>query len=373
MEQISQFWHNLGEFQILENNLHDIAICGLIMLFGILLKRVFSILFTRLIYRLFKKASDNLPAIEFVNLLKGPVEFFFFIILIYSAFNFLHYPENWRLVSDARFGLKMIISRAYGVFTFISIVWIIFRSIDFFALVLGNRAIEDQNKLQKQLVPFLKQVVKLSVSIVFFFIILGVVFQLNVGAIVAGLGLGGVVVALAGKETLENLLASFSIFIDQPFVTGDLIKVGNITGNVEAVGFRTSRIRTLEKSIVTIPNKELVSQAVENLSFRDIHKDKFNISLPYKTSAEILKTVTEKIKEEIMLSPLTNTKVPLVYFDGFGAYSLEITIIFYAKAVDFEDFWQIKEALNYRIIKIIADHDICLEYPSSNVHLKMEA
>jgi len=226
--------------------------------------------------------------------------------------------------------------------------------------------------LQEQLAPFLKQVVKLSISILFFFIMLGVVFNLNVGAIITGLGIGGVAVALAGKETLENLLASFSIFIDKPFVAGDLIKIANITGNVETVGFRTTRIRTLDKSLVTIPNKQLIDQPLENLSFRDTHRARFIIGLPNNTPSQTVKLIIEKIKAEIMTDPLANEQLPIVYLDGFGAYALEIIVIFYAKAIEFEDFWQVKENINFRILKVMEEVGTGLEYPTSIVYLKKD-
>ena len=372
MENIIQFWKNIGQFQILENNLHDITICGLIILFGIFFKRYISVIAIRLIYSAVKKASKKVPVIELVNLLKAPIGFFFSIILIYTACSFLHYPDVWHLVSVSKFGLKMIISRIYGVLTFISIVWIIYRVIDFFALVLRITALESENKLQEQLAPFLKQVVKLIISILFFFIMLGVVFNLNVGAIITGLGIGGVAVALAGKETLENLFASFSIFIDKPFVAGDLIKIANITGNVETVGFRTTRIRTADKSLVTIPNKQLIDQPLENLSYRDPHRAKLAITLPNNTTLEAVKLVIEKIKQEIMGDSLLNKQPPIVYLDGFGSNTLEILIIFYSTTIDADDAWKVKENINFCIVKVMEEAGIRLECPISMVYQKKE-
>ena len=95
-------------------------------------------------------------------------------------------------------------------------------------------------------------------------IILSNIFDVNVAALAAGLGVGGVAVALASKESLENLLGSFTIFFDKPFTVGDTVTLGGVTGTVEKVGFRSTRIRTFDKSIVTVPNKNIISINIFN-------------------------------------------------------------------------------------------------------------
>jgi MscS family membrane protein len=372
MNKIKEIWQEIGQFQILENDLQNVVICLIILAFGLLLKRVISVWFSALIFRTIKKTSKDIPAVEFIDLLKSPIEFLFILILIYNAFTFIEYPNTWHLVSEKRFGLKMFINRSYGVLAFMSITWVIYRVVDFFALVIRQQSRENNNKLQEQLVPFLKQLIKLIITVIMFFIALGAVFNLNVGAIITGLGIGGVAVALAGKETLENLLASFSIFIDKPFIAGDLVKLNDIVGNVESVGFRTTKIRTLDKSLVTIPNKQLIDQPLENLSYREMHRAKFTIGLPNDTPLNKVASIIEKIKAEILKLPETCSKTPNVFFDSFGTYSLDITIIYYVSVVDFEDFWKIKEILNYQIMRVVDSEEIGLEYPTSIVHLKNE-
>jgi MscS family membrane protein len=238
--------------------------------------------------------------------------------------------------------------------------------IDFFALVLKKNAIENSSKIQEQLVPFLKQLVKLVIFIMAFFAILGIVFKLNVGAIITGLGISGVAVALAGKETLENLLASFSIFLDKPFVAGDLVKMGEIIGNVETVGFRTTKIRTLDKSVVSIPNKQLIDQPLENLTNREQHRVKFSIEITYKTNPEKIKLLTENIKNAIIKHEKTD-KEPLVFLEQLGKYSFEVTVIYLINAIAFEDYWHIKEDINYEVYQALTNENIDIAYPTSIV------
>jgi MscS family membrane protein len=371
MELINNIWREVCKIQILENNLNDLFLSISIILFGLLLKRFISVLFSRIAYIFIKKSSNNIPTKEFVDLLKPPLEFFLMVSLIYTAAHFLHFPESWHLVSARRFGVKMVVYRGFKFIYIIAFIWIIFRVIDFFALVLQKNAIETGSKIQEQLVPFLKQLVKLLVFIISFFAILGIVFKLNVGAIITGLGISGVAVALAGKETLENLLASFSIFIDKPFIAGDLIQIGNVIGNVETVGFRTTKIRTLDKSLVSIPNKQLIDQPLENLSHREQHRAKFSIEITYRTEPQKIKVLTEEIKEIIIFHSKTESE-PLVFLEQLGKYSFELTVIYLINVVKFEDFWHIKEEINYGIYQKITENEIDIAYPTSiviNEHL----
>src|SRR6185369_10292037 len=123
-----------------------------------------------------------------------------------------------------------------------------------------------------QLVPFLREAIKIIIGVFSFFFILGAVFHINIASLIAGLGIGGLAFALAAKETLENLLGSFTIFLDKPFVVGDVVKVGSAEGTIENIGFRSTRIRTLEKTLLTVPNKKMVDAELDNLTERVVRR-----------------------------------------------------------------------------------------------------
>ena len=110
------------------------------------------------------------------------------------------------------------------------------------------------------------------------------------------MGVGGIAIAMASKESLENLLGSFTIFLDQPFNVGDIVKIGTITGVVEKVGFRSTRIRTFDKSLVTVPNKKMVDAELDNLGMRPVRRAKFNIGLTYNTSQETIRNIVTDIQ-----------------------------------------------------------------------------
>jgi MscS family membrane protein len=159
------------------------------------------------------------------------------------------------------------------------------------------------------------------------FIVLGVIFNLDVGSIVAGLGIGGLAVALAGKESLENLFASFTIFLDRPFTVGEVVQVGSISGKVEKVGFRSTRIRTMDKSTLTIPNKMMIDQPLDNLSQRRFRRASYQLCLTYDTPIPVMRSICEDVREAISEQELTRSESPIVHFTDFGESSLNITII----------------------------------------------
>ena len=147
----------------------------------------------------------------------------------------------------------------FSLLLIITIFWTILQSIEYIGVRLIFRAEQTDSKVDDQLIPFAIEIGKVLVIIFAIVIVLANVFDQNVTALAAGLGVGGVAVALASKESLENLLGSFTIFLDKPFQVGDVITIGSITGMVEKVGFRSTRVRTFDKSIVTVPNKNLVN------------------------------------------------------------------------------------------------------------------
>jgi MscS family membrane protein len=125
-------------------------------------------------------------------------------------------------------------------------------------------------------------------------VVLGEVFAVNVTALIGGLGIGGLAVAFAAKESLENLIASFTIFLDQPFGVGDLVQASEVNGTVEKIGFRSTRLRTAEKSYVTVPNKSMIDKPLDNLSLRTARRVGFTLTFEHKTTSAQLHAILKK-------------------------------------------------------------------------------
>jgi MscS family membrane protein len=368
-------WTQINQFlnqRFWGNPLENILWCIGLLVLGMLLRRILSVFLGNLLFKLVKKETENLPLTDFLKLVRRPVQMFVTLVLIYTAFSFLKFPTEWHLAPIKQFGLRRFLLKSYQLLMIIAITWTVINFINFFMLVLARKATRTGSGINEQLIPFLKEVTKVFLVIFGFFLALGVVFNLDIASIIAGLGIGGLAVALAAKESLENLFASFTIFLDKPFVIGDTVHVGNIQGTVEKVGFRSTRIRTLDKSSLTLPNKMMVDQALDNLTQRRFRRAKFTINLSYNTPANTIKAICEDIRITIASNDWTKSEPAQVRFSEFGESSLTILIVFFVEAVDWSDYNRIREEINFSIMQIITAHHASFALPARTLHIARE-
>lgn len=357
----------------LGNTIHNYLWFVGIMLFGYLFKTVLSRLLSELMFRLVKRYSGEVSKFDFKYLLITPLEFLTFLIFLYIAFGRLHYPvELVGLPDKGALGLKAILQRIYNIFLIVSLTWVALRLVDFFGMIFIKRAEKTLSKMDDQLVPFFKDFAKVLVVIFSFFVILGAVFQVDVTKLIAGLGVGGLALAFAAKESIENLLASFTIFLDQPFVVGDLVEVGEITGVVEKIGFRSTRIRTLDKSYVTLPNKHMIDKPLDNLTLRTFRRVKFNINLVYDTTSDQLQRIVRAIQNAIEQHPRTNQDVKVAFY-ALSAHSKEIMVQYFIDTMDWNEYIDIKEEINYKIVEIVEQSHGQFAFPSTTIYLPKSA
>jgi MscS family membrane protein len=159
-------------------------------------------------------------------------------------------------------------------------------------------------------------------------------------------------VALAAKESLENLFGSFTIFLDKPFHVGDTIQVGNVNGIVERVGFRSTRIRTENKTFVTVPNKQMVDTVLDNITERTHRKAEFKLYIDQSTSKQSLQNVLGKIKFELQ-NHIQIEPDFVVIFNTINVASFEILISYLVKDADAKTFNDIKQNINFVILDIL--------------------
>ena len=198
---------------------------------------------------------------------------------------------------------------------------------------------------------------------------MGNIFNVNIAALATGLGIGGIALAMASKESLENLLGSFTIFFDQPFTVGDVVIVGSVTGTIEKVGFRSTRIRTFDKSLVTVPNKKMIDAELDNLGLRSVRRVKFNVGLTYETSTKQIKAIVTDIQEMINQHQKT-TQEGRVRFQEFGSSSLDIMVMYFVNSPRWEDLIDVKEDVNYKIMEIVKKHNSDFAFPSRTIYLQ---
>lgn len=267
---------------VLGNTILSYLLFGGILLIGIMFKRFFSRLLGKVLYRMLKSIHSGTDSNVFVALLLRPIELLILITTIYLAINQLDFPlhevvfRRTTMVNKVpqvyELRLIRVIDKLFLLLFIISVFRIILRLIDFIAHIFLYKASHTESKSDDQMVPFIKELTKIVTIIFCVFVVLGSVFNLNVATIIAGLGIGGIAVALAAQDTLQNLLGSFTIFADKPFLVGDRIRIDKYEGIVEKVGFRSTKLRAPDGTLVIIPNKKMVDTPLENLS-RELRSD----------------------------------------------------------------------------------------------------
>lgn len=357
------------ETEFLSNTLFDYSWFIGAVLVGLLFKKLISKYLSHLLFKVVGKKGAEVGVDKFDTLLTKPIGFFIMLSIIYLGSSHINYPEVWNLAPENEVGLKMLINKGFSLIYVYSIFWIFLKVIDFIGLILNKRAEATENKMDDQLIPFIVEIVKIITYIFALIIVMGNIFEVNITALATGLGIGGLALAMASKESLENLLGSFTIFFDQPFTVGDIVTVGAVTGVVEKVGFRSTRIRTFDKSLVTVPNKKMIDAELDNLGLRPVRRVKFNIGLTYETAPEQIKAIVTDIQEMINKHAKTNQD-GRVRFQEFGSSSLDIMVMYFVDSPKWEDLIDVKEDVNYKIMEIVKKHNSDFAFPSATVYLQ---
>ena len=357
------------QIEFLSNTLLDYSWFIGAILVGLLFKKLISKYLSHLLFKIVGKKGAEVGVDKFDALLTKPIGFFIMLSIIYLGSSHINYPEVWNLDSENEVGLKMLINKGFSLIYVYSIFWIFLKVIDFIGLILNKRAEATENKMDDQLIPFIIEIIKILTYAFALIIVMGNIFEVNITALATGLGIGGLALAMASKESLENLLGSFTIFFDQPFTVGDIVTVGTVTGVVEKVGFRSTRIRTFDKSLVTVPNKKMIDAELDNLGLRPVRRVKFNIGLTYETAPEQIKAIVTDIQEMINKHAKTNQD-GRVRFQEFGSSSLDIMVMYFVDSPKWEDLIDVKEDVNYKIMEIVKKHNSDFAFPSTTVYLQ---
>ena len=243
-----------------------------------------------------------------------------------------------------------------------------FRGVDIFTDVLKRRAELTESRLDDQLVPLTNTTLKVATLIIGMLFILGNL-GINITSLVAGLGLGGLAVALAAQDTFRNLLGGVTIFADRPFQVGDWVVVDNIEGTVEYVGFRSARVRTFYNSVVTVPNARMVDTYVDNMGLRQWRRYKATLGVAYHTTPDQMQAFTEGIRALIRANPSMRKDYYIVEFLDFGATSLEILVYCFITAADWNAELRTRHVLNLDIMRLAEELGVEFAFPTQTLHV----
>ncbi len=323
---------------------------------------VLSMMIGKIVYWFFSKIAKLITAKSrskfddiIVDMIEEPVTFMVVIMGIWFALGSLSLPE----------GFTNLIANAYQVIIALLVGWLLSRLFDaIYQEYLIPLTEKTESELDDQLAPILSKGVKMIIWS------MAVIIGLNnagydVAALIAGLGIGGLALAMAAKDTVSNVFGGLTIFTDKPFKLKDRIQISGFDGTVVEIGVRSTRLKTLDGRIVTIPNAKFTDAPVENISLEPTRKIKLNLGLTYDTSPEKMQLAMDILKQ-IHAENSNTTEEAIIGFNAFGDFSMNILFIYYIKKG--EDIMQTQTAINMAVLKQFNQAGLDFAFPTQTLY-----
>jgi len=341
-----------------DNSLRSYIAVALAIFVAFLVKRIISKYAAVLLFKLVKRKASKIDRVKFVTLIISPIERLLLVLISFFALEGLNFP-NALMVTFHNVTSRDVIDGITSAIIILCFVSVIIRFMDFLVLLIKDKSTDDKTSPgQHQLLFFFKDLIRVIIIIIGIVFIIKFSLKINIGSLLTGLSIVGAALALSARESLENLIASFIIFFDKPFETGDLVKVNNVTGTVERIGLRSTRVRTPEKSMVTVPNKQMVDSILDNWSMRDSIRNEIKTLLSPHTSSEDLEKAITGIKE-ILAAKQDDVKNFSVYLQEINNDSAVVMVIYFTKfPLVADDLNKLKEDINIAIKKLQEKHEI---------------
>lgn len=336
--------------EFFNNTIRDYIWVAAIIILVLLLNRVISKFIAILLSKIFKRGWKTFDEQEFVDLIVHPLSIFFVISVCIIAFYRLTFPIALNFTIYKYTLQKVFLSIGVAI-QIIAFTWLLLRIIDFIAGVLERRANLTAGQQDNQLIVFFRDFLKVIIGIVGVMMVLHFAFSYDVSSLLTGLSIVGAAIALALRESLENLIASFVIFFDKPFFTGDTVKVQGITGIVEKIGLRSTRIRSDQKTFVTVPNKQMVDSILDNQSLRTQQKNELQLQLSLTTPSAKLEELIQEIKS--YLATVKEIQNYNVFFLDINVQAYVIQVEFFVPAAYLSTFNQTRQKVNLFALKTI--------------------
>ncbi len=353
MEQLVDFWTRLTSIQIV-----DIIIAIAIIVFF----RIFSGTFSYMIIRVFKIKSKKAKEIKESAFFK-PLKVFFIILGIYLAIVFLRVPLQ---IKDQ---VMDIVTKTFKIISVIEFAVGLANSFTA-KTILGKKLRKSlSQKMDDTVFEFVLKITRVIIYVIAIFLVLAIL-EINLTGLIAGLGLGGVIITLAAQDTAKNLFGGLVIFIDKPFAVGDWIQMDNYEGTIEDITFRTTRIRTFENALVNIPNAIIADASVTNWSKMEKRRYKTNLCVELDTPLEKLELLKTRIEKMLQERESVFDDSIIVRFDQITDNGINILIYTYTNSVDYASYLKEVEDINMKIMKILNEEHIELAYDTKTVYVK---
>ncbi len=304
---------------------------------------------------------------RFLESLSSPLSLFVWSYGIYGALSPLYTHFHTKTGENL---VHLVAQKAAYVGATIAIIWFILRLIGILDVYLKRWAAATESTIDEMLVPIVGKTIRLFIILIGAMIIIQNMTGLKIGPLLASLGIGGLAVALAAKDSIANFFGTLTILFDKPFQVGQRITIDQHDGTVENVGFRSTRIRTLTGHLVTIPNEKLVNSSVENIGERPHIRWLTNIGITYDTPPDKVEKAVQIIREILENHEgMKEDFPPRVFFNGFNDWSLNIMVVVWYHPPDYWDYqaWQQKTCLE--IMRRFEAEDVDFAFPSRTLYM----
>ena len=336
--------------------LANLVAAFLVLFIFLLFRRLFTYLTVSVLQKLAKRTKTYYDD-RIISGLKAPVSFAFVIIGLHLFFALIFWePEKVKNILNS-----LIV---------FDIFWAIIAIAQALRGLFHATTAKFNPDLSREMGDFILKIVKILIGGLGLATILQV-WGINVTALIASLGLGGLAFALAAKDTASNLFGSFALLADKSIRIGEWIKVGDTEGIVENIGMRTTKIRSFDKSLITVPNQIIANTPIENFSRRGVRRVKINIGLTYDTSSTQLRNIVKEIREMLHNHEhIAQKETLLVNFESFKDSSLNIFIYTFTATSNWAKYLDIREDIHLNIMHIVEKNGSSFAFPSQSIYIE---
>jgi len=352
------FLENIKQIDFWNNSAYDYLVAIFVFVGLLMLLKIFQVIILARLQKLALITKTDLDdmLIEVFKKIKPP---FYFFIALYFSIKVLDVPD--------------LLYKALLVLFLIAIVFEVVRAIerilDFVIRKYLEKNKEEGEDLQhsESMIGLLKLIIRMVLWVVGFLMILSNL-GINVTSLMAGLGVGGIAIALALQNVLGDLFSAFSIYLDKPFKAGDFIVIGNDMGVVQKIGIKTTRITTLQGEQLIVSNQELTKSRIQNFQRMDKRRVVMQIGVTYETDHKKLRAIPDYIKE--IIGGTEKANLDRCHFADYGDFSINFEIVFFVDSADYNVYMDTRQKINYALFEKFAKEKIDFAYPTQTIYTK---
>lgn len=347
MERLENFLGAMHEVSLINIIISILVICLVINLNKFVVSKIYKMF----IYIASK--SNNHIDDSIVKASEKPVKFFILFCGVYQALRIINFDDlNLNIIST---------------YTLIKLAAVITVCYFFYNLTLENsvlhKAIYKNSESNDIIFPFISIIVRITIVI---FGVIIIANEFGFTGFITGLGISGIAFALAAQDTFSNLFGGIVIVLDKPFAIGDWVQTSDVEGFVEEITFRSTKIRTFAKAIVTVPNSKLANSNIINWTQRDRRRIHFKFTLDYSTTIDKIIICTKRIEEFLDNHSKVKKDTLIVSFNELSNYGFGIFVYFYTEMMGYTEYEKLKQNINIEILTILEEEDIKLFFINLN-------